>query len=277
MTQHLGDIVKHIILYLILFFANTLSLANIDHESYEIATQKYYLFSIERLKNTKEILERLSHKLEAEHYESAKVDYIKAHYQYESIRPLILLYPHINTLVDTHPADLPIDIQDPRFIGFHALEYSLFINQDSARAFVETKKLINNLSIVIRYMQHQQNISMNDMVDLLPAFIQQILNNKLPSKDSWYGEANLGEIAANLEGINLIMHQLHVYLPEPLFKAYEQNESDIFKLLQVYKLDDIYHPYSKLIDSDKKLLENKTLELSTLILQVNNIIKQRNA
>lgn len=268
---------KHIILYLILFFANTLSLANIDHESYEIATQKYYLFSIERLKNTKEILERLSHKLEAEHYESAKVDYIKAHYQYESIRPLILLYPHINTLVDTHPADLPIDIQDPRFIGFHALEYSLFINQDSARAFVETKKLINNLSIVIRYMQHQQNISMNDMVDLLPAFIQQILNNKLPSKDSWYGEANLGEIAANLEGINLIMHQLHVYLPEPLFKAYEQNESDIFKLLQVYKLDDIYHPYSKLIDSDKKLLENKTLELSTLILQVNNIIKQRNA
>lgn len=268
---------KHIILYLILLFTNTLSLAEVSNASYEIATQKYFMFSVERLKNAKEMLERLSQKLEAGHYESAKEDYIKAHYQYESIRPLILLYPNINTLVDTHPADLPIDIQDPNFIGFHALEYSLFINQDSARAFVETKKLIHNLSIVIRYMQHQQNISMNDMADLLPVFIQQILNNKLPSKDSWYGEANLGEIAANLEGIHLIMHQLHTYLPESLFKAYEQNELDILSLLQVYKLDDIYLPYSKLIDSDKKLLESKTLELSTLILRVNNIIKQRNA
>ncbi|MGL4674277.1 MAG: hypothetical protein ACRCXK_05400, partial [Wohlfahrtiimonas sp.] len=144
------------------------------------------------------------------------------------------------------------------------------------RAFVETQKLINNLRIVIEYLQ-TQHITFNDMVNLLPAFAQQILNNKLSGHDNQPSGISLGEIAANLEGMHLIMNQLRPFLPTLLLKEFEHNENDILTLLQNYKLDDLYHPYSTLKDADKTLLEQETMQLSTLILQMNGLIaKQRN-
>ncbi|MGL4674095.1 MAG: hypothetical protein ACRCXK_04460, partial [Wohlfahrtiimonas sp.] len=126
---------NRILLCLILLIANTFAVAEVPAQ-YEQAAQKYFMYSIERLKNSEEILERLSRKLEAGQHEAAKEDYVKAHYQYESVRPLILLFPNLNTLLDTHPIDVSnkqLEIQN--FIGFNAVEYELYVHNDSARAF----------------------------------------------------------------------------------------------------------------------------------------------
>lgn len=265
---------KHILLSLIFALASFINLIQANDYSYTNATQTYVHFAIERLKNTEEILERLAQKLAAEHYTSTKEDYIKAHYQYESIRPLVLLTPNLNNLVDTHLDQLPKDTQSLNFLGFHAIEYSLFIEQDPTRAFVETQKLINNLRFVITMIQ-QQTITPQNMIDFLPVYMHQIVEHKLSGYDSIYSESALGEIAANMEGIHLIIEQIHNFLPTHLVSALNQSEDKIEQILQRYKFEDIYLPYDQLTATDKALLAKEAQAFSELLTQLHTIITQQ--
>lgn len=265
---------KFILLYFILILNISCSFAQEDNIFLEDSAKQYVKYSIERLKNTEEILERLAQKLAAEHYTSTKEDYIKAHYQYESIRPLVLLTPNLNNLVDTHLDQLPKDTQSLNFLGFHAIEYSLFIEQDPTRAFVETQKLINNLRFVITMIQ-QQTITPQNMIDFLPVYMHQIVEHKLSGYDSIYSESALGEIAANMEGIHLIIEQIHNFLPTHLVSALNQSEDNIEQILQRYKFEDIYLPYDQLTATDKALLAKEAQAFSELLTQLHTIITQQ--
>ncbi len=257
---------KQILFYLILIFANTIGLAQVNYSPQEIATQQYFNFSIERLKNTEEYLERLSYKIEAGQVEAAKENYIKAHYQYESIRPLILLFPNLNSLVDKHFHQLPKATDSLGFMGFHALEYELFMNNDSARAFVETQKLINNIRFLIKFMQ-QQEITYQNLMNILPAFTQQ-MKNKLSGQDSSYSESSLGEIAANMEGIQLIINQTQDLLPQNLLFELNAIEDTIYLILDRYKFEDIHLPFSDLKSKDKAELHTETQHLNEILMQL---------
>lgn len=265
---------KHILLCLILLMASSISSAQDINSPHKIATQKYFNFSIERLKNTEEYLERLLHKLEAGHTEAAKEDYIKAHFQYESIRPLILLFPNLNQLVDSHLEQLPEDTNSLGFVGFHVLEYELFVKHDTVRALVETQKLINNLRVIIEFMKKQE-ITCFHLMSILPTFTQQIINNKLSGHDSVYSESGLSEIAANLEGIQLIIDQTKVFLPKNLVTELAQSEATIYQILERYKLDDIHQPFSTLNASDKDLIRTETQHLSKLLMQLNTVLAKQ--
>ena len=265
---------KHILLCLILLMASSISSAQDINSPHKIATQKYFNFSIERLKNTEEYLERLLHKLEAGHTEAAKEDYIKAHFQYESIRPLILLFPNLNQLVDSPLKQLPKDTNSLGFVGFHALEYELFVKHDTVRALVETQKLINNLRIIIEFMKKQE-ITCFHLMSILPTFTQQIINNKLSGHDSVYSESGLSEIAANLEGIQLIIDQTKIFLPKNLVTELAQSEATIYQILERYKLDDIHQPFSTLNASDKDLIRTETQHLSKLLMQLNTVLAKQ--
>lgn len=262
---------KHILLCLILFIASSISSAQDTNLSHKAATQRYFNFSIERLKNTEEYLERLLQKLEAGHTEAAKEDYIKAHFQYESVRPLILLFPNLNSLVDSHLEQLPKDPNSLNFVGFHALEYELFVKHDIIRSLVETQKLINNLRVVIEFMKKQE-ITCFHLMNILPVFTQQIINNKLSGHDSIYSESGLSEIAANLEGIQLIIDQTKGFLPQNLVTELSRSEDNIYKILAQYKQDDIHKPFSTLKTSDKESIYEATQQLSELLIQLNTVI-----
>ncbi len=250
------------------------ALAKSPPNSMEVATKQYTRYSIERLKNAEELLERLSRKLEAGRYKTVKEDYIKAHYQYESARPLVLLTPGLNNLVDTHIEQLPKDTQSLGFVGFHAIEYALFVQPDPVRAFVETQKLLSNLRFVINMMQ-QQNITPQDMLAILPVFTHQILTHKLPGYDSSYSGSGLGEVAANLEGIRLIINQTQNFIPPSLIADINQTEDRIYAILDTYLFEDIYQPYANLKDSDKTLIHQEVQRLSELLIQVNEQISSQ--
>ena len=263
----------HILLWLLLYLANAFALAEVHSIQHNKATQQYYSFSVERVKNAEEMLERLSRKLEAGEVEAAKEDYIKAHYQYESVRPLILLFPNLNNLVDIRINDLPNDPNDINFIGFHALEYELFIKHDIARSLVESKKLINNLEVMIHFLEHQE-ITFKHMIDLWPKFIRQILVHKLPGHDSLYSCSGLGEIAANMKGIHLIVHQTRSLFPEPLYQEFAQVENNIEAILYRYRSGDLHQPYSKLTNKDRELLKQAVIHLDHLLIQMNEILSK---
>lgn len=265
---------KHILLCLILLIASSISSAQETHLPYKAATQKYFNFSIERLKNTEEYLERLLHKLEAGQTKTAKEDYIKAHFQYESVRPLILLFPNLNDLVDRHLEQLPKNTNSLEFVGFHALEYELFVKQDTVRALVETQKLINNLRVVTEFMKKQE-ITCFHLMNILPVFTQQIINNKLSGHDSVHSESGLSEIAANLEGIQLIIDQTKSFLPQNLVTELTQSEDNIYRILEHYKMDDIHQPLSTLKPADKDLIYKETQYLSKLLIQLNTVIAKQ--
>lgn len=263
-----------ILLCFVVLLASQLSFAQNNQPSFDKRTQQYVNYSIERLKNTEEILERLSQKLAAERYESVKEDYIKAHYQYESVRPLVLLTPNLNNLVDAHTEQLPKDAQSLNFLGFHAIEYALFVENDPTRAFVETQKLMNNLRFVMAMVQ-QQTITPQNMVDLLPIFMYQITEHKLSGYDSVHSESALGEIIANMEGIHLIIEQVQDFLPPHLTSKLHDSEDQIEQILKRYKVEDVYLPYDQLTTADKAALYKEAQYFSELLMQLRTIITQQ--
>lgn len=265
---------KLILLYTFVLIAGNLSFAQNNQTSLENSAKQYVTYSIERLKNTEEILERLSQKLAAEHYQSAKEDYMKAHYQYESVRPLVLLTPNLNNLVDAHIDQLPKDTQSLNFLGFHAIEYALFVEQDATRAFVETQKLLGNLHFVITMVQ-QQKVTPQNMIDLLPVFMHQIIEHKLANYDSTYSQSSLGEIAANMEGILLIIEQTSSFLPIDLVDALHQSENTIEQILERYRFEDLHLPYQQLTSTDQALLKKEAQNLSELLKDLHAIMTQK--
>lgn len=243
---------------------------NIDLHDH-IETDEYIEMAIERLKNIEELLIRLSIALETGNIFDAREDYIKAHYQYESIRPLILTFGDIDKKINVHAYDLPDSTDDFHFIGFHAVEYALFQEQDIARAFVENQKLLGRIKNLTHYTHHQ-NITPYELVAFVPVYLDHIMQNKIPGNENLYSGADLGEIFANIEGIHLVLNQLRDHLPPSFFAEFDKQEEGIWKLLEPYKQDDIYQPYHMLKNSDKQLLTTEVALLAQFLKNLNQLI-----
>lgn len=242
---------------------------------YQLASVQYLAIATERLKNIEEILIRLSESLENGDLVPAKIDYIKAHYQYESIRPLILTFPNnIDAVINVHPYELPDDVNDLNFIGFHAIEYHLFRTEDTAQSFVETQKLLAKVRTLIEFMEIQE-IPLTTLLEFPQKFIQQIINNKLPGSNNIYSGADLGEIAANIEGIHIIVNQLIHILPPQFVSDFTQQERKIENILDAYKSGDIYQAHEFLEIQDKILLLNEVEILEQLLSDMNDIIRKQ--
>lgn len=240
----------------------------------EMITDNYLYVAIERLKNIEEILLRLSKSLEIGDEKAAELNYIKAHYQYESIRPLVLLFPNIDQQFHVHEYELTDGPDDPQFTGFHAIEYALFKQSDFARAFVETQKLLSQIKFLIAYTQAQR-ITLEELLGLLPVFTQQIILHKIPGNENIHSGSDLGNIFANIEGINLIVDQIKKNIPQSFIIPIELCENNITRILSDYKDGDYYQPHAYLKSSDKTLLFSEVTQLSMLLNRLSIAVTQQ--
>lgn len=248
----------------------------IHSHNQDYAAQHYFSLSLERLKNIEEILMHLSATLENNDLDASRMNYIKAHYQYASIRPLVVSFDGFDQTLNSIATDLPFQTEDNNFVGFHAIEYALFAQNDIAKAFVENQKLLSKVRTLVQLMS-QQNTSILDMLGYLKGFSQQITVYKLTGSENLYSGADLGEIVASIEGINLIIDQIHDFIPHALLHEIDTARATICKVLHNYRdpNSDFYLPYSSLSPNDHLILSQTMNKLDSLLTQViNNVTPQ---
>lgn len=248
----------------------------IHSHNQDYAALHYFRLSLERLKNIEEILLRLSATLENDDLDASRMNYIKAHYQYASIRPLVVSFDGFDQTLNNIATDLPLQTDDSNFVGFHAVEYALFAQNDIAKAFVENQKLLSKVRTLVQLMS-KQNTSILDMLGYLKGFSQQLTVYKLTGSENLYSGADLGEIIASIEGINLIIDQIHDFIPHALLHDIDTAQATICEALHHYRdpNSDFYLPHSSLTPNDQLILSQAMSELDSLLTQViNNVTPQ---
>lgn len=245
----------------------------------DIPTPKKYLSAIDTyIKNSTEILSNVNHSVETlldnlqqNNLVKAKASYIHAHYSYEIIRPLVLVFGNADRTINAR-ADYFIDgVKNPNFSGFHAVEYYLFAKNDPTRAMEESTKLLRQLKDLHKRVKIE-TILIPKLVQAAPDFAENILENKLSGADNRYSGADLGEIVANLDGIKLIMQTLSNFLPKEYQMQVQTEASTIKKIITSYQINQQYQPYSVLSQEDKLKLYSDVSQLAETLAQLRGLL-----
>lgn len=245
----------------------------------DIPTPQEYLPAIDAymqsattvLSNVNAAVEQLLNSLEQQDMAMAKANYIRGHYLYEIIRPLVLVFGSADRAINAR-ADYFIDgVMNPNFSGFHAVEYYLFAQNDLSRTQVEARKLLRQLADMHKRVKIE-TILIPKLVQAAPDLAENILENKLSGMDNLYSGADLGEIVANLEGVELIMEALGTFLPEAYQTQVQQEINDIKQTLVPYQVDEGYQPYAALNQGDQSTLYAKVSQLAETLAQLRGLL-----
>lgn len=241
-------------------------------EQFQPAIDAYMKIATERMRNVEMLLTQLSEALEQNNLSLAQQKYIEAHYQYESIRPVVLVFGNIDRMINSRAEAFLAREQDPNFKGFHAVEYELFAQKDIKNALLENQKLLKNVKDLAKRVAIE-TIFLPKLVQSAPDFAENILENKLSGQDNIYSGADLGEIVANLEGIDLVTAQLQNFIPQELLQKTLPLDIKIRSRLQKYMTDTGFMPYSDLTDEDKHALYGDVSELAEQLAQLRSLLK----
>lgn len=280
-------------LSLILLSATTLSIAKVGRQAilqssdeapiialgdipnppqFQPVIDKYMAIATERMQNVETLLTQLLEALEQNDLALAQTKYIDAHYQYETIRPVVLVFGNIDRMINSRAEAFLMREEDPNFKGFHAVEYALFAQQNIENALLENQKLLRNVKDLAKRVAIE-TIFLPKLVQSAPDFAEHILENKLSGQDNIYSGADLGEITANLEGIDLVIAQLQDFIPQTLLQKTLPLDVKIRSRLQKYMTDTGFMPYSALTDEDKHALYGDVSELAEQLARLRSLLK----
>ncbi len=201
---------------------------------------------------------------------TARALYAPTRMNYEAIEPVAELFNDIDGAVDSRADDHEKKEDDPGFIGFHRLEYGLWV-KNSTEGLTETadKLLVDvkDLNERIAKLTFPPEKVVGGAADLM----QEVAKTKISGEEDRYSHTDLWDFKANFDGsrkiFDLVKPLLATKDPEFVQKVSE-NFQVVDSTLSKYKTPEGYELYDKLSPPDRTTLSTKvnTLaeDLSTL-------------
>lgn len=210
---------------------------------------------------------------QAGHLQAAQAAYINAHQSYERIRPVMILFGNVNDTINSRADYYLQGVDDPQFVGFHLVEYYLFSLKDSQKAYDAAVNLQHEVGDLRKRMA-VETIDIGKMVQLSADFMESILHTKLQGKENQYSHSDIADMAANIEGAQLVIHHLHDFIQRDEYISIQNGFTQINALLNQYRLSDgHYQVFSRLNSADHaalySLITNQADKLSRLRAELN--------
>ncbi|MBS7823980.1 EfeM/EfeO family lipoprotein [Wohlfahrtiimonas chitiniclastica] len=240
-------------------------------EAYQTAIDDYMVFVRARLETVVTDLKALSVALENNDLNRAQKAYLSAHYAYETIRPIILVFGNMDRMINSPASAYLLQENDPNFKGFHAVEYALFHQHDVHDALRENQRLLKYLRDLVKRAEIE-TLFLPKLVQSAPDFAEHILENKLSGRDHYYSGADLSEINANLEGITAILTVLKPHLDDAFVASVEENIHAIRQQLLPYDQAGTYLPLDQLTQTDRQHLYGLTSQLAETLAQLRGLL-----
>ncbi|WP_237387093.1 EfeM/EfeO family lipoprotein [Xenorhabdus sp. Sc-CR9] len=153
----------------------------------------------------------LQHALEADDWQAAQRAYIQAHYDYETIRTAVVAFGHADRVINPHASYFLKQEQDPKFIGFHRVEYALFSTKNRADALESVQVLRRNIQD-LKQRVAIETLPIAKLVQSADDSIELILATKLGGDENRYSRSDLSDIVANLQGSRRVVDGLTPFL-----------------------------------------------------------------
>ena len=207
--------------------------------------------------------------------DEAKKLYAQVRRPYERIEPIAELFADLDKSIDARADDHEQGEKSPDFIGFHRIEYGLWVEKSTKglapvadRLLADCKELQKRVTTL--------TFPPEKVVGGAAVLIEEVAATKISGEEERYSHTDLDDFQANFEGADKIYTLMRplVEKQNPAFvEKTTANFESVFKTLAKYrKPDGSFELYSKLSERDRKMLSGKVNTLAEDLSQLRGML-----
>lgn len=189
--------------------------------------------------------------------EQAKALFADTRTHYERIEPIAELFNELDPAIDAREDDFKDKAKDPEFVGFHRIEYALWVEKSTDgvkevadRLDADVKKLAAEIDAL--------NFPPSKVVGGAAVLMEEVAATKISGEEDRYSHTDLSDFQANVEGSQKIVDLFRPIIAEKnaaLLAKVDANFKQINETLAKYKTTDGFQTYDKLSEADRKALQ----------------------
>jgi iron uptake system component EfeO len=170
------------------------------------------------------------------------------------------LFSDLDGAIDSRADDHEKAEKDPGFTGFHRIEYALWVQNSTQGLAPVADKLLADVQELQKRLA-TLTFPPDKVVGGAAALMEEVAATKISGEEDRYSHTDLWDFQANFEGAYKIVQLLHPLIVKENKAFAEKTDANfkvVFDTLAKYKTaDGGFETYSKLTDSDRKLLAGR--------------------
>jgi iron uptake system component EfeO len=222
--------------------------------------------------------EALQQAVDAGDVAKAKEAYAAARPYYESIEPLVALFPELDGKIDAREDDFPKKAADPTWTGFHPIERALWKDGEidartkrNAAGLVRDSKRLNELMA-------DAEVPPNVVIPGTAELIDEVEESKITGEEERYSKLDLPTFLANLEGGHEFYEALEEIVESKDPELHEQIEEAFdaaFEQVNGLKRNGSFPAYDELSEAQQRTIKQDIEALAEPLARVQGTLGVR--
>ena len=200
----------------------------------------------------------------------AKAQYAPSRYRWEMIEPIAALVPDVDTAVDGRVDDFA-SVDDPKWTGWHKLEYLLWVRNTTSGGAALADKLDKDLATLQTKMKSVE-ITPKAVARGAGELIEEVSDGKINGEEDRYSHTDLSDFDANQLGAK----QAYGYFKniirskdENLVTTIDQGFAAVDESLEPYEIrEGVFKPFTALTAADKAKMQGQLAALAESLAKV---------
>ena len=196
--------------------------------------------------------------------EQAQKAYAPAHMYYERIEPVAEVFDDLDKSMDSRADDYEKKEADPKFSGYHRIEYGLF-KQNSTKGLDAYADQLMKDALDLQGRIAKLKITPKVLVGGASDLIEEVASKKISGEEDRYSRTDLWDFRANLDGAQKIVGLLHSDIEKrnpQLLDRIDTNFAKVDKNLDKYKAGQGFESYEAVEEKDKTALKGPITALA---------------
>ena len=200
----------------------------------------------------------------------AKEQFAPSRYKWEMIEPIAGLVPDIDGAVDARVDDFA-SVNDPKWTGWHKLEYLLWVKNTTSGGAALADKLDKDLATLQTKMK---SVEITPKAVALGAgeLIEEVSEGKINGEEDRYSHTDLSDFDANQLGAKRAYGYFRPIVEKKdkaLATAIDQGFANVDESLEPYEVSEgVFKPFSALTAADKQKMQSQLATLSENLAKV---------
>lgn len=207
--------------------------------------------------------------------EKAKKLYAATRTSYEKIEPVAELFSDLDHAIDSRADDHETGEKNPGFGGFHRLEYALWTQKSLKGMGPVADKLMKDV-LDLQTRLGGLTFPPEKVVGGAAVLMEEVAATKISGEENRYSHTDLWDFQANFEGAYKIVELLRPLIATDHKAFVEKTDANfkmVFATLAKYKTaDGGFETYSKLSDTDRKMLSGRVNTLAEDLSQLRGML-----
>ena len=201
---------------------------------------------------------------------AAKEQFASSRYKWETIEPIAGLVPDIDGAVDAR-ADEFASVNDPKWTGWHKLEYLLWVKNTTSGGTALADKLDKDLATLQTKIK---SVEITPKAVALGAgeLIEEVSDSKMNGEEDRYSHTDLSDFDANQIGAKQAYGYFRSIIQskdKALATSLDQGFAAVDESLQPYEVSEgVFKPFTTLTATDKATMQSQLAALSENLAKV---------